>query len=127
MCVACNYETAELFSGDPRRQYRILADLGNGCSGRGARMGGCRGGLSLAESHVDHRNLGVGDPVAWAGKLCLASGVDDSTQGPIRVPPRSRDGYHPLRGCTGSVLFRILDFIFLWPVQTSLANRSTVV
>mgnify|MGYP003507343933 CR=1 FL=1 len=81
------YETAELPSGDPRSRCRILADLGNSCSGRCARMGAPRGDLSLAEGRVDYRDLGMGDVVAWAGKLCMAGGIDDSAQGPVGIAP----------------------------------------
>lgn len=81
------YETAELPSGDPCSCRWILADLGDSCSGRCARMDARRGGFSLAEGGVDHRNLGVDDVVTRAGKLCLAGGVDDSTRGPVRIAP----------------------------------------
>ena len=81
------YETAELPSGDPCSCRWILADLGDSCSGRCARMDARRGGFSLAEGGVDHRNLGMGDVVTRARKLCVADGVDDSTQGPVRIAP----------------------------------------
>lgn len=127
MYVASLYEIAELPSGDPRSRHWILVDLGNSCSGRCVGMGTRRRGFSLAEGEVDRRNLGVGDPVAWAGKLCVAGDVDDSTQGSVRVASRGRDGKHPLRSRARSVLFSILDFIFLRAVQPSLANGAAIV
>lgn len=81
------YETAELPFGDPRSRCRILADLGNPCSGRCPRMGARRGDLALAEGRVDYRDLGMGDVVTRAGKLCMAGGVNDSAQGPVGIAP----------------------------------------
>jgi len=125
--VDCIYETAQLPVRGSCRRCRILADLGNSRSGHCTRMGARRRGLSLAEGEVDHGNLGMGDSATRLGELCLAGGADDSTQGSVRVTPRGRDGNHPLSGRAGFVLFRILDFIFLWSIQTSMAHGSASV
>lgn len=82
-------------------------------------MGPSRGAVPMVYDGVAHGTMGMVHSFAWPGKLCLAVGIDDSTQGPSRVTSRIGDGNGPFRCRAGSLLICILDFIFLWLVQAS--------
>ena len=89
----------------------------NGPCDRRGWMGSERWAFLMVHDGVNCGTMGMGYLVARPRKLCLAVGVDDSIQRPGRITSRIRDGDDPFSRRAGSLLIRILDFVFLRPIQ----------
>jgi len=74
----------------------------------------------MVQGGVNHGSMGMVYLIARPGKLCVAVGVDDSTQGPGGITSRIGDGNDPFSRRAGSLLVCVLGFVFLRPVQTSM-------
>lgn len=79
------YEITQYLLRNPGGRCWLLAGLGRRLSIYRIRVGRHPGRRPMAESGIHHGSLGVVDFAARRGKLYVAGGVNDSTQGRIRI------------------------------------------
>lgn len=81
-------------------------------------MGALRGTVSLEQSGIDLKNMGVVYPVARPGKLCVADGVDGATQRNVGYSAGIGNGNDSLRRRPRALLIGVLGIVCLWVVQS---------